>query len=63
MGCCCSRDKEDTARHSILVGVHLLFIATLVVVACTVYPLTAIGIAPSAIQVGDSTYALVKDRS
>ena len=58
MGCCGSRKKD---RHAVLISVHLLFIAALVIVACTGTPLTAIGVVPSLVQVGDSAGDLAFD--
>ena len=58
MGCCGSR---EATRHSVLIGFHIVFIAALVSVACAVSPVMAVGIAPSAFQVGDSSYMLAKD--
>ena len=64
MGCCGSRKKARQARqarqarHAVLISVHLLFVAVLVAVSCTVNPLTAIGVVPSLIQVVDSALCL-----
>ena len=63
MGCCCSRAKKKAARHAVLIGAHLLFVAVLVAVSCAVNPLTAIGVVPSLIQVVDSAYALSRSSS
>ena len=55
MGSCCSTRKH---KHVTLISLHCIFIVTLVVVSCVVNPITAMGIVPSALQIGDSAFEI-----